>query len=742
MFVKKTTEIDGRSLSIEVGRMARLAPGAAVVRLEDTIVLCTACEADPRPGIDFFPLTIDYREKTYAAGKIPGGFFKREGRPTGKEILSCRLIDRPLRPLFSEGYKNEVQVLCNVLSYDGENEMDVLAGIGSSMALMLSDMPLLGPLAWVRVGRVDGKLVAFPTESQREQSDIDLIVAGTKHAVTMVEAGMNCVSEKDALDAIDVGHEMIKRICALQEEVMAELGVTPAHETYTAPEDPNAALAPLLREKYYQRIHDGIIADSKQKRALFLKGVRDEAVEEFGDLEETKAEGKWPLKAVKMGIRDLSDVALRSLIMEGKRVDGRGPKDIREITSEVALLPRAHGSALFTRGETQALVSATLGTSRDEAIIDGLKDEYRENFLLHYNFPPSSVGEVRPMRGTSRREVGHGNLAERALKPVVPLGEDFPYTLRIVSDVLMSNGSSSMATVCGSSLALMDAGVQVSAPVAGIAMGLVQENGKHVVLSDILGDEDHSGDMDFKVAGTREGINALQMDIKATGLSREILEAALEQAREGRLHILDCMNKVIDTPRDDYSPFAPRVTVIKINPEKIGGIIGPGGKIIRQIQEETGTTIEVVNDGTVKIFATEGEGAQKAREWIEGLVEEAEIGRDYEGPIVSMLDFGVFVQITPNLDGLVHVSELDDSYVERPQDVVKMGEVLKVKCIDVDPTSGKVKLSRKAVIMEERGETYVPAPRGGRGGRDRGGRDRGRGRGGRDRERTGGRDRR
>ncbi len=588
MFVKKTTEIDGRSLSIEVGRMARLAPGSAVVRLGDTIVLCTACEADPRPGIDFFPLTIDYREKTYAAGKIPGGFFKREGRPTGKETLSCRLIDRPLRPLFSEGFKNEVQVLCNVLSYDGENEMDVLAGIGSSMALMLSGMPLLGPVTWVRVGRVDGKLIAFPTEGQRELSDIDLVVAGTKQAVTMVEAGMNSVSEKDALDAIDLGHTMIKKLCALQEEVMSELGVTAAHETYKAPEDPNAALAPLLRDKYYQSIYDGIIADSKQKRGVFLKGVRDAAVEAFGDVDETGADGKWPVKAVKMGVRDLSDEALRALIMEGKRVDGRGPKDIREINCEVALLPRAHGSALFTRGETQALVSATLGTSRDEAIIDGLKDEYRENFLLHYNFPPSSVGEVRPMRGTSRREVGHGNLAERALRPVVPLGEDFPYTLRLVSDVLMSNGSSSMATVCGSSLALMDAGISVSAPVAGIAMGLVQEDGKHVVLSDILGDEDHSGDMDFKVAGTSEGINALQMDIKATGLSRDILEAALEQAREGRLHILECMNKTINTPREDYSPFAPRVTVIKINPEKIGGIIGPGGKIIRQIQERPG----------------------------------------------------------------------------------------------------------------------------------------------------------
>ncbi|MFQ5843846.1 MAG: polyribonucleotide nucleotidyltransferase, partial [Planctomycetota bacterium] len=695
MFVSKSTEIGGQSLSIEVGRMARLAPGSAVVRLGDTIVLATACEADPRPGIDFFPLTIDYREKTYAAGKIPGGFFKREGRPTSKEVLSCRLIDRPIRPLFSEGYRNEVQVLCSVFSYDEANDPDVLAGNASSMALMASGIPLLGPIAWVRIGRVDGRLVPFPPEAKMAESDIDLVVAGTQQAVTMVEAGTKEVSEKDVLDAIDLAHDVIRKLCALQDEVLAELGTRPGRETYVAPEDPNAALGPILRERYQDRIRSGIVRSSKQERSKFLRGLSDEAVEALGDVEETGAEGKWPVRAVRRGLRDLSDDGMRSLIVEGRRVDGRGARDVREISCDVALLPRAHGSALFTRGETQALVAATLGTSLDEQIIDGLKEEYRKKFLLHYNFPPSSVGEVRPMRGTSRREVGHGNLAERALLPLMPLGDDFPYTLRLVSDILMSNGSSSMATVCGGSLALMDAGVKIKTPVAGIAMGLVQEGDRVVVLSDILGDEDHCGDMDFKVAGTATGITALQMDIKATGLDRAILESALEQAREGRLHILEKMNEAISAPRDDYSPYAPRVTVLKVNPEKIGGIIGPGGKVIRQIQTETKTTIEIVDDGTVKIYATDGECAQKARTWIEGLVEEAEVGKVYEGPVVSMQDFGVFVQILPGMDGMVHVSELADGYVERPQDVVQLGQVLRVKCIDVDPTSGRVKLSRK-----------------------------------------------
>jgi polyribonucleotide nucleotidyltransferase len=744
LFVKKDAEIGNKMISIEVGKMARLAHGSAVVSLGETKVLVAVGEADPRPGIDFFPLTIEYREKTYAAGKIPGGFFKREGRPTTKEILGCRMIDRPIRPIFADGYKNEVQVVCTVLSYDGENDPDVLAGIGTSMALMASPMPLKGPVAWVRVGWFDDRPCVFPEDSRMAQSALDLVVAGSQTSVTMVEAGVSELGETQVLDAIAAGHEAIQKLCDLQNEVLAELGITPAHETYEAPEDKNAPLVDTIRSEVKERVKGVVVQPSKPERQAVLRPIGEELVEKHADLDDTGDDGKWPVKTVKNSFRDVCDEALRELILEGKRVDGRSPDEIRPIDCEVGFLPRAHGSALFTRGETQALVAATLGTGLDEQIIDGLQEEYKKDFMLHYNFPPYSVGEVRPIRGTSRREYGHGNLAERALKPVIPHKDDFPYTLRLVSEILMSNGSSSMASVCGGSLAMLDAGVKIAAPVAGIAMGLVKEDDKVVVLSDILGDEDHAGDMDFKVTGTEKGITALQMDIKIDGVDRAILETALDQARQGRLHILGEMAKAMDKPRDDYSPHAPRLLALKINTEKIGTIIGPGGKMIRKIQEETGTTIEVEDDGTVKIFSTDGESAAKAKQWVEDLVLEAEVGKVYEGPIVDVRDFGVFVQILPNQDGMIHVSELSDGYVDHPSDVVKQGDVVKAKCIAVDET-GRVKLSRKAAILEERGETYEVAPRGGgrggggRGGGGRGGGDRGRGRG-RDRDR-GGRDR-
>jgi len=735
LLIRKTAEIGGKKLTLEVGRMARLAHGAALVQLGETIVLATVCEADARPGIDFFPLTIDYREKTAAAGKIPGGYFKREGRPTTKEILSARLIDRPIRPLFPEGYRNEVQVLISVLSYDGENEPSVLAGIASSTACMLSHIPLLGPVGWVNVGCFEGRPVLWPSDLEARASTLDLVVAGTRDHITMVEAGAKEQPEGLLLDAIDLAQQAIASICRLQEEVLAEAGVRPAHLSFQAPVDPKAALREKVRGKFKADVRRRIVAPDKQARRTALKALSDEAVSLFASPEVPTPAGAWSSADVTEAFRDVADQVLRELIVEGTRVDGRGARDIREITCEVGVLPRTHGSALFTRGETQALVSATLGTSKDEQFVDGLQEEYKKTFLLHYNFPPSSVGEVRPIRGTSRREVGHGNLAERALEAVLPSPEEFPYTLRIVSDILMSNGSSSMASVCGGTLCMLDAGIKLRAPVAGIAMGLVMEKDKVVVLSDILGDEDHSGDMDFKVAGTTRGVTALQMDIKVRGLTRAILDQALQQAREGRLAILETMRRAIEHPRGDYSPYAPRITMLRINPEKIGALIGPGGKMIRQIQEETKTTIEVEDDGSVKVFATEAENAARARKWIEDITLEAEVGKVYEGPVVQMREFGVFVQILPNQDGMIHVSELADGYVARPEDVVKLGEVVRAKCIAVDET-GKVKLSRRAVLLEERGEVYEPAPRGPRDGGGRGGRGgERRGRGGDDRRR-------
>jgi len=734
LYVKKSTEIGGKSLSIEVGKLATLSQGSCVVTLGETIVLAAVNAAKPRAGIDFFPMTVEYREKTYAAGKIPGGFFKREARPTTKEVLGCRMIDRPVRPLFADGYLADLQIICNALSYDGIHDPDCLAGIGGSMGIMMAGIPLKGPVGWVRVASFDGKLVLFPADHELDKAELTIVIAGTAESVTMVEATSGGTDEKLILDAIDMGHAAIKKICALQNEVLAELGVTPGIETFESPADPMDEILPPMREAFAGKVREVIIQPTKPGRSAALAPIKAEATARFADLDDSGAEGKFPAKLVSNAFRTVCDEVLRALIVEGTRVDGRKPDEIRKIECDVGVLPRAHGSALFQRGETQALVTATLGTGRDEVIIDGIKDEMRKRFYLHYNFPPFCVGEVRPLRGTSRRELGHGDLAERALTPLIPDVLEFPYTLRIVSEILMSNGSSSMASVCGGTLAMLDAGIKMEKPVAGIAMGLVKEGDTVVVLSDILGDEDHSGDMDFKVTGTAEGVTALQMDIKIDGVDRHILETALEQARAGRVHILGEMAKALDKPREDYSEHAPRLLTVKISTEKIGTIIGPGGKMIRQIQEETGSTLEVTDEGLVKIFSSSGESAQRARQWVEDLTLEPEIGKVYEGPVVEMRDFGVFVKILPNQDGMVHVSELADGYVERPEDVVKVGEVIKVKCISVE--MGKCKLSRRAVLIEEAGGTYEPnlPPRGGRGGGrggDRGGRggDRG-GRGG------------
>ncbi len=740
MFVSKTTEIGGKSISIEVGKLARLAHGSAVLRLGDSMVLTTVCSAEPRPGIDFFPLTIEYREKTYAAGKIPGGFFKREGRPTTKEVLGCRLIDRPIRPLFSKGYHADVQVIANVLSYDGVNDTDVLAGIATSMSIMGAGIPLEGPVSWVRVAHIDGNLVVFPDDSDMARSRLDLVVAGTTNSITMVEAGSDGLPEDVMLDAILMGHEAIKKLNALQMEVMDALGKEPGSKSFVTPEDKLAPVVDVIRAACGKQVLESIVQPSKPGRQEALYPIRNAMVEQFGDLDESGAAGKFPVKDIKKAYRNVCDEVLRGLIVQGKRVDGRAPDEIRNIECEVGVLPRTHGSALFTRGETQALVTATLGTGLDEQIIDGIKDEYKKNFYLHYNFPPFSVGEVRPLRGTSRRELGHGNLAERALEPMMPDNLEFPYTMRLVSEVLMSNGSSSMASVCGGTLAMLDAGVKLKEPVAGIAMGLVKEGDTVVVLSDILGDEDHSGDMDFKVTGTADGITALQMDIKVDGVSREILEQAMDQAKIGRLHILNEMAKAIDKPREEYSDHAPRLLSIKIPTDKIGMVIGPGGKVIRQLQEETGTTIEIIDDGTVKVFSTNGEMAAECVRRIEGITAEAEVGKIYEGPVVQIRDFGVFVQILPAQDGMIHVSELSDEYVDRIEDVVQMGDVVKAECIEVDD-NGRIRLSRKNVLLREKGEDpadHQRAPRGGgdrgpRGGGDRGprgGGDRGRGGGG------------
>ncbi len=688
----KRVEVDyhGRPLSIEVGKIAKQADGAALVRYGETVVLVTACAArEGRENIDFFPLTVDYQEKTFAAGKIPGGFFKREGRPTEKEILTCRLIDRSIRPLFADGFKCETQVIATVLSADRENDPDVLAMLGTSVALEVSNIPFRGPIAGIRVGRIGDRWVMNPTQIELLESDVNIFITGKRDSIVMVEGCVGFVPEDGVLDALFQGHEAIQTLLDLQEEIKGAVG----REKRPVPEKKqDGVLVQKVRDLALDKIQQAVKIPNKRQRGGSLADIKSEAVSQA--LLEFPERGK----EIQGALDDIEMGHLRQLIVKDRvRIDGRGLKDVRPITCEVGVLPRTHGSGLFTRGETQALVVATLGTSSDQQKIESLMGENYKKFMLHYNFPPYSVGEVKFLRGPGRREIGHGALAERALTQVLPLEDSFPYTVRIVSEILESNGSTSMATVCGGSLALMDAGVPIKAPVAGIAMGLIKEDGEVRILSDILGDEDHLGDMDFKVAGTRDGVTALQMDIKVGGVTREIMREALYQAREGRLHILSIMDATLAEPRRVVSSHAPRIITLKVKPEKIREIIGPGGKVIRSIVERTGVKIDVEDDGTVTIASTDESAAQRAVEIIERITDEAVIGKIYKGTVRRVVDFGAFVEILPGTDGLVHISQLAPERVRRVTDVLKEGEEVMVKVIDID-RQGKVKLSRKDAL--------------------------------------------
>jgi polyribonucleotide nucleotidyltransferase len=692
MIKKVELDFHGRPLSIEVGKVAKQADGAALVRYGETVVLVTAVAAkELKTDTDFFPLTVDYQEKTFAAGKIPGGFFKREGRPSEKEILTCRLIDRSIRPLFSEGLRCETQVIATVLSADRENDPDVVAMLGASVALQVSDIPFNGPLAGVRIGRIDGRWVINPTQSQLLESDMDIFLSGSRDAIVMVEGGAKMVPEDEILEALFTGHEPIQPLLQIQEEIRREIG-KPKRQVPLAELD--AAMVRQVEQLALSKLQQAIEIPEKLERYKQIGEIKGEVVAKM------LAEFPQKEKDIKGAFDELKRNCFRGLIIQReRRIDGRGLKDIRPITCEVEILPRTHGSALFTRGETQALVVTTLGTASDEQKIDALIGEHYKKFMLHYNFPPFSVGEVKFLRGPSRREIGHGNLAERALLPVLPPEESFPYTVRIVSEVLESNGSTSMATVCGGSLSLMDAGVPVSAPVAGIAMGLIKE-GEHVrVLSDILGDEDHLGDMDFKVAGTPNGITSLQMDIKISGVNRDIMRQALYQAREGRLHILGIMTETMGSHRASVSGHAPRITTLKVRPDKIREIIGPGGKVIRGIIEATGVKMDVEDDGTVTIASSDEAASRKAIEMVQKIAAEAEIGKIYKGTVRKIVDFGAFVEIFPGTDGLVHISQLAPERVRRVSDVLKEGDEVMVKVLEIDK-QGKIRLSRKEALQE------------------------------------------
>ena len=689
--VTRSIEISGKTLTFETGRFAKQANGAVMVQYADTMVLATVVGADePDEEKDFFPLQVEYREKISAAGKIPGGFFKREGRPTEKEILSSRLIDRPIRPMFPEEYRNETQILVTVYSSDLQHDGDVLGACAASAALMVSDIPFDGPIAEVRIGRVDGTFVINPTYGELEKSDMDIIVAGTADSIVMVEGESRQISETDMLGALKVGHEAIAALCAVQRELANALNVQKRKSALPAVSSDLVAEVGKLAGARMQELSRTVL--TKEERSETTKKVYEEVQ---GTLKEKIPEQE---KTIDTLLHDLEQVAMRSTILrEGKRLDGRGTKDIRPLSCEIGLLPRTHGSALFTRGETQSLTTATLGTKMDEQILDGLLPETTKRFMLHYNFPPFSVGEIGRVMGPGRREVGHGNLAERSLKNMVPLEKDFPYTIRVVSDILESNGSSSMATVCAGSLALFDAGVPMKSAVAGIAMGLVKEGNSVAILSDILGNEDHLGDMDFKVAGTREGITAFQMDVKIKGISFEILQQALAQAKEGRMHILDVMERSIASPRKELSQFAPRLQTIKIPVDMIGPVIGPGGKNIRSIVKESGAEINIEDDGTVTIAAVEKESADKALSMIQRLVELPEVGKVYQATVKKIMDFGAFVEILPGKEGLVHISQLDVNRVEKVDDLVKLGDKIEVKLMNID-SEGRLNLSRKALL--------------------------------------------
>ena len=690
---KVEIDIDGKLISIEAGDLARQAGGAVIVRQGDTMLLVTATMAgQAREGIDFFPLTVDYREKTYAAGKIPGNFFRREARPGDIETLTCRLLDRPIRPLFPKAFKNETQVVALVISHDQTNPPDINAITGASAALMISDIPFETPIAGARISRVNGNLIFNPTYDDTANSDLNLVMAGTSDGIVMVEAGAKEVSEDDMMEALEFGHERIKKLIEIQIKLRELLG-----------KEKLVVEAPQVDEELKNKIHEKVAAKLTEAMQISGKHERSDAIKQIredlkGHLSPEEQEEK--AGAIKEIFHDLEKDIVRNLILDKQyRVDCRGLTDVRPISIQVGYLPRVHGSAVFTRGETQALVSTTLGTSSDEQRIDSLEFKGTKSFLLHYNFPAFCTGEVKFISGPGRREVGHGMLAERALIPILPAKDKFPYTIRIVSEILESNGSSSMASVCGGSLSLMDAGVPITAPVAGIAMGLIKDGDRIAILSDILGSEDHLGDMDFKVAGTPNGINALQMDIKVEGLDRELMAKALEQAKAGRMHILGEMEKVLQSPREEMSKYAPRIITITVPKDKIRDVIGPGGKVIREIIDKTGVTIDINDDGVVSIASTDEDSAKKAVEFVENLVQEVEVGKIYLGKVKKIVDFGAFVEIFPGTDGLVHISQICDRRIKNVSDEIQEGDEIKVKVIDVDQ-QGRVKLSRKEALRE------------------------------------------
>ena len=687
-----TREIGGRTLTLETGRVAKQAHGAVWVRYGDTVVLVTVLSAPPTRDLDYFPLFVDYRENQYAAGKVPGGFFKREGRPSTKEILTMRMIDRPIRPLFPYDFLNEVQIQCLVLSTDNQNDPDLLAIIGASAALALSPAPFAGPIGAARVAYIDGKCVINPTHDQLAETQMNMLVAGPDD-VNMIELDASEVGEDVVADGVALARDVMKQVIEMINELAGRFTIDKSYDAKPIPPE----LMELAANKCGESIRQAKQIAGKVERTEAIMASRQELLDEL--CPDGAAEPAFTVGQVKEAFCRTEGKIQRELILGGTRTDGRTKDEVRPLGVDVGVLPRTHGSAIFSRGETQALVTTTLGTPRDEQIIDGLLDEYKKKFMLHYNFPPFCVGEIRPIRGPGRREIGHGALAEKSLESVMPAPEDFPYTVRLVADMLESNGSTSMATVCGGTLALMDAGVPIKAPVAGISIGMVSQGDKYLLLTDILGEEDFHGDMDFKVAGTREGITGIQLDMKARGIPQDRIVEALAQAKKAREHILDAMTAVIAEPRAEINEFAPRMLTIKINPEKIGKVIGPGGKMINKIQDETGAKIDIEDDGTIFISAAAGDAAEAARDQIQGLTAEAEIGKLYTGKVVSVRDFGAFIEILPGQDGLCHVSELDEKYVKNVTEVCDVGDTVTAKVIAID-NQGRIKLSRKAALKE------------------------------------------
>jgi polyribonucleotide nucleotidyltransferase len=695
-YLKESIKVGNRDLIVETGKVAKQADGSVIIRYGDTMLLVAAVSArTAKEGLDFFPLTVEYRENTFAAGRIPGNYFRREGRPTEKEVLTCRLIDRPVRPLFPEGYRYETQIVASVISADSDNDPDVVAITGASCALYLSDIPFENPIAGVRIGLIDGKYLINPTYDERRESELNLVVAGTEEAICMVECEALEVSETVMVEALMLAHREIKRLCQWQKELYKALAIT---KREFQPPVLDAEMISEIETRYSDRLREALDTTGKDKLTSYaaIDALKKEIVESYPEEDPARR-----AMAGKVFSHLKEKIFREDMLVRRRRPDGRKFSEIRPISCEVGWLPRVHGSALFTRGETQAIVTTTLGTKMDEQFLDDIeKGEVKRRFMLHYNFPPYSVGETGRFGSTSRRETGHGNLARRAIQAVLPDETDFPYTIRIVSDITESNGSSSMASVCGGILSLMDAGVPIKKPVAGVAMGLVMEGHRYAILSDIAGAEDHYGDMDFKVTGTADGITALQMDIKVSGINAMILQEALEQAKKGRLYILDIMAKAIEKPREDISPYAPRIITLKIHPEKIRDVIGKGGSVIRSITEETGAKIDIEDDGTVSIATADGEAAKAAIARIKAITAEAEIGETYLGTVSRIVDFGAFVEIMPGLDGLLHISEISDRRVKDVRDELKEGQQILVKCIGKD--GNKIKLSRKAILAEEK----------------------------------------